>query len=86
MRTGTLSMPIVSYLIEYLGKFKLKFETISDYESGDQMGSSDAKEPPSKISCLGTFNEDDRVAKLKSRRGKNIKDFLLGVDMFNNGQ
>ncbi len=39
----TLRMRIVSYLIEYLGEFKLIFETILDYESGDQMGSFDAK-------------------------------------------
>jgi hypothetical protein len=51
----TLSMRIVTYLIEYLGEFELIFETILDYESGDQMGSFDAKKPPSKISCLGTF-------------------------------
>jgi hypothetical protein len=51
----TLSMRIVSYLIEYLGEFEHLFETILDYESGDQMGSFDAKKPPSKISCLGTF-------------------------------
>ncbi len=43
------------YLIEYLGEFEFRFETILDYESGDQMGSFDAKKPPSKISCLGTF-------------------------------
>jgi hypothetical protein len=48
-------MRIVSYLIEYLGEFELIFETILDYESGEQMGSFDAKKPPSKISCLGTF-------------------------------
>jgi hypothetical protein len=30
-------MHIVTYLIENLGKFKLIFETILDYESGDQM-------------------------------------------------
>jgi hypothetical protein len=48
-------MCIVTYLIEYLGKFKFIFETILDYESGDQMGSFEAKKPPSKISCLGTF-------------------------------
>jgi hypothetical protein len=42
----TLSMHIVSYLIEYLGEFELIFETILDYESGDQMGSFDAKKPP----------------------------------------
>ncbi len=52
---STLSMRIVTYLIEYLGKFVFIFETILDYESGDQMGSLDAKKPPSKISCLGTF-------------------------------
>jgi hypothetical protein len=48
-------MRIVAYLIEYLGKFKFIFKTILDYESGDQMGSFDAKKTPSKISCLGTF-------------------------------
>jgi hypothetical protein len=52
----TLSIRLVSYLIKYLGEFELIFETILDYESGDQMGSFDAKKPPSKISCLGTFN------------------------------
>ncbi len=45
----------MTYLIEYLGEFEFIFETILDYESGDQMGSFDAKKPPSKISCLGTF-------------------------------
>ncbi len=51
----TLSMRRVTYLIEYLGEFEFIFETILDYESGDQLGSFDAKNPPSKISCLGTF-------------------------------
>jgi hypothetical protein len=51
----TLSMRIVTYLIKYLGEFELIFETILDYESGDQMDSFAAKKPPSKISCLGTF-------------------------------
>jgi hypothetical protein len=51
----TLSMRIVTFLIEYLGEFEFIFEIILDYESGDQMGSFDAKNPPSKISCLGTF-------------------------------
>ncbi len=45
----------MTYLIEYLGEFKFIFETILDDESGDQMGSFDAKKPSSKISCLGTF-------------------------------
>jgi hypothetical protein len=49
-------MIIATYLIEYLGEFQFIFKTILDYESGDQMGSFDAKKPPSKISCLGTFN------------------------------
>jgi hypothetical protein len=53
----TLSMCIVTYLIEYLGEFEFIFKTILDYESGDQMGFFDAKKPPSKISCLGTFNK-----------------------------
>jgi hypothetical protein len=52
----SLSMRIVTYLIEYLGEFEFIFETILDYELGDQMGSFDAKKTPSKISCLGTFN------------------------------
>jgi hypothetical protein len=52
---STLSMSIVTYLIEYLGEFEFIFETILDYESEDQMGSFDAKKPPSKISFLGTF-------------------------------
>jgi hypothetical protein len=51
----TLSKIKVTYLIEYLGEFKFISETILDYESGDQMGSFDAKKLPSKISCLGTF-------------------------------
>jgi hypothetical protein len=50
-----LSKRIVTYLIEYLGEFEFIFKTILDYESGDKMGSFDAKKPPSKISCLGTF-------------------------------
>ncbi len=52
----TLSKCIVTYLIEYLGEFEFIFETILDYESGDQMGSFEAKKPPSIILCLGTFN------------------------------
>jgi hypothetical protein len=36
-------MRIVTYLIEYLGEFEFIFKTILDYESGDQMGSFDAK-------------------------------------------
>ncbi len=53
----TLSMLIVTYLIENLGEFEFIFKTISDYEPGDQMGSFDAKNPPAKISCLGTFKQ-----------------------------
>jgi hypothetical protein len=52
---STLSMSLVTYLIKYLVKFEFIFETILDYESGDLMGSFDAKKPPLKISCLGTF-------------------------------
>ncbi len=33
----------MTYLIEYLGEFEYIFETILDYESGDQMGSFEAK-------------------------------------------
>jgi hypothetical protein len=39
----TLSMRIVTYVIEYLGEFEFIFETVLDYESGDQMGTSDFK-------------------------------------------
>jgi hypothetical protein len=39
----TLSMCIVTYLIENLGEFEFIFETILDFKSGDQMGSFDAK-------------------------------------------
>jgi hypothetical protein len=52
---STLSLRIVTFIIEYLGEFKFIFETILDNESGDQMGSFDEKKTPSKISCLGTF-------------------------------
>jgi hypothetical protein len=48
-------MRIVTYLIEYLGEIDFIFETILDYKSVDQINSSDAKKPPSKISRLGTF-------------------------------
>jgi hypothetical protein len=44
-----------------MGEFEIIFETILDYESGDQMGSFDAKKPPSKISCLGTFKLDPQT-------------------------
>jgi hypothetical protein len=40
---STLSMRIVTYLIEYLGEFEFIFEIILDNESGDQMGSFDEK-------------------------------------------
>ncbi len=33
----------MTYLIEYWGEFEFIFEIILDYESGDQMGSFDAK-------------------------------------------
>jgi hypothetical protein len=60
---STLSMRIVTYLIEYLGKFKFIFEAILDYESGDQMGSFSAKKQPLKISCLGTFKTKTLIAR-----------------------
>ncbi len=62
----TLSMRIVTYLIEYLGEFEFIFETILDYESGDQMGSFDEKKQPSKISCLGTVINTSTKKILKS--------------------
>ncbi len=43
---STLSMRMVTYLIEYLGEFKFIVKTVLGYESGDQMGSFDANKPP----------------------------------------
>ncbi len=43
----------MTYLIEYLGKFKFIFKTILDYESGDQMGSFDAKKTAIENLMLG---------------------------------
>jgi hypothetical protein len=57
----TLSKCIVTYLIEYLSEFEFTFKTILDNESGNQMGSVDAKKQPSKISCLGTFKISERL-------------------------
>jgi hypothetical protein len=63
----TLSMRIVTYLIEYMGEFEFIFETILDYESGDQMGSfyakirhrkSDAWAPFSYLKCKSQYVED----------------------------
>ena len=46
----------MTYLIKYLGEFEFIFETVLDYVSGGLMGSFEAKNTESKISCLGTFN------------------------------
>jgi hypothetical protein len=54
---STLRMRIVPYVIEYLGEFEFIFETVLEYESEDQMGTFDAKKPPSKISCLGNLRD-----------------------------
>ncbi len=45
----------MTYLIEYLVVFEFIFETVLDYVSGGLMGSFEAKNTESKISCLGTF-------------------------------
>jgi hypothetical protein len=50
---STLSMRIVTYLIEYLGKFEFIFETFLDYKSGDQMGTFDAKKTAIENLMLG---------------------------------
>ncbi len=52
----TLSMRIVTYLIEYLGEFEFIFETILDYESRDQMGSFDAKNRHQKSHAWAPLN------------------------------
>jgi hypothetical protein len=49
----TLSMHIVTYLIEYLGKFEFIFKTILDYESEDQISSFDAKKTATENLMLG---------------------------------
>jgi hypothetical protein len=48
-----LSMRIVTYLIKYMGEFEFIFETILDYELGDQMGSFDAKKNATENLMLG---------------------------------
>jgi hypothetical protein len=68
----------VTYLIEYLGEFEFIFEIILDYESGDQMGSFDAKKPPSKISCLGTFKWTVSVNGVSESRCKHTVNMLSG--------
>ncbi len=50
---STLSMRIVTYLIEYLGEFEFIFETILDYESWDQIGSFDVKKTAIENLMLG---------------------------------
>jgi hypothetical protein len=67
---------MVTYLIEYLGEFEFIFETLLDYESGDQMGSFDAKNLPLKISCLVTFKvswDSERSASCDLTFGKRKK-------------
>ncbi len=39
-------MYIVTYSIDDLGEFEFIFEILLNYESGDQMGSFDAKKTP----------------------------------------
>ncbi len=48
-----LSMHIVTYVIGYLGEFEFIFKTILDYESGDQMGTFDAKKTAIENIILG---------------------------------
>jgi hypothetical protein len=54
----TLSMRIVTYLIEYLGKFEFIFKTILDYESGDQKSSFDAKNRHRKSHSWAPLSKD----------------------------
>jgi hypothetical protein len=51
-----LSMRIVTYVSKYLGEFKFIFETVLDYESGDQMGTLDAKKITIENLMLGHNN------------------------------
>jgi hypothetical protein len=50
---STLSMCIVTYLIKYLGKLEIIFETVLDYESGEQMGTFDGKKTAIENLMLG---------------------------------
>jgi hypothetical protein len=74
-----LSMRIVTYLIEYMGEFEFIFEIILDYESGDRMGSFDAKKPPSKISCLGTFKVSGYEKKYERKTAIFTGSHLMGI-------
>jgi hypothetical protein len=56
-----LSMHIVTYLIEYLGEFEFIFETVLDYESGDQMCSFDAKKPHRKSHAWAPLIPNERI-------------------------
>ncbi len=51
-------MRIVNYLIKYLGEFEFIFETILDYESGDQMCSFDAKKTAIENLMLGHLSAE----------------------------
>ncbi len=46
-------MRIVTFLIKYFVEFKFIFKNILDYESGDQMGSFDAKKTAIENLMLG---------------------------------
>jgi hypothetical protein len=80
-----LSLCIVTYLIEYLSEFEFIFEIILDYESGDQMGSFDAKKPPSKMSCLGSFKQPTPLLNpliLWKVTGVDTSWILIYIDLF----
>jgi hypothetical protein len=48
----------VTYLIEYLDECEFIFETILDYELGDQMGSFDAKKRHRKSHAWAPLRQD----------------------------
>jgi hypothetical protein len=66
----TLSKRIVSYLIEYLGEFKFIFKTILDCESGDQMGSFDAKNHHRKSHAWAPLMRQSRTYCLQTRKAE----------------
>ncbi len=65
-------MRIVTYLIKYIGEFKFIFETILDYESGDQMGSLMQKKTTIENLMLGRF-------KSKSKEDTDLLHFYISM-------
>jgi hypothetical protein len=64
---STLSMRIVTYLIEYLDEYAFILKTILDYESGTRWVLLMQKKQLWKISCLGTFKRQPWILELRGK-------------------